>query len=206
MQDLKAAAQRFEAFLRECGAKRPGAALFGQLVELYSQETRHYHNLEHVFHCLAGLERFAEHAEYPAEVALAIWFHDAIYNPKAKDNEAQSAELARRELESLGLALPRIDRICAHIMATKEHRAEQDDSRLVIDLDLAILAAEPERYQRFEAEIREEFKHVPGFLFRMARKKVLKHFLAKEHIYALPFAQERWEQAARENLQRAIAG
>lgn len=206
MQDLQAAAGRFEEWLLACGAQRPGAALFEELVRLYSQKTRHYHNLEHIFHCLAGLERFAEHAERPTEVALAIWFHDAIYNPKAQDNEAQSAALARRELEGLGLSPQAIERICAHILATKDHRAEQDDSRLVIDLDLAILAAKPERYDRFEAEIREEFKHVPGFLFRMARKKILKHFLAKEHIYALPFARERWEQAARENLRRAIAG
>lgn len=206
MQDLQAAAAAFEEFLLQCEAQRPGAALFEELLRLYSQETRHYHNLEHVFHCLAGLERFADQAEYSAEVALAIWFHDAIYNPKAKDNEAQSAALARGELEGLGVPPDRIERICAHVMATKDHRAEQDDSRLVIDLDLAILAAKPERYDRFEAEIREEFKHVPGFLFRMARKKVLKHFLAKKHIYALPFARELWEQPARENLRRAVAG
>lgn len=204
MQDLKLAASRFEEALAQCGADCPGNATFERLLRCYREDTRHYHNLEHIEHCIKGLERFVEHAQHPAEVHLALWFHDAVYNSKAKDNEDKSAKMAREELSNLGAASQSVDRICAHIMATQKHEASHPDAHLVIDLDLAILAASPSRYDRFEQEIRQEFAHVPGFLFRLGRKKVLKHFIERDQIYALPFTRELWEEPARMNLRRAI--
>lgn len=206
MLDLTLAASQFEGALKQCGVAKPSSQLFERLLDCYRQTTRHYHNVEHITHCLTGLDHFKDHAEHPAQVTLALWFHDAVYNPKAKDNEAQSAQMARDELKTLGADTSCIDRICAHVMATKDHKAEHPDGQLVIDLDLAILASNPARYDRFEQEIRQEFSHVPGFLFKMGRKKVLKHFLKREHIYALPFTRERWEDAARSNLRRALGG
>lgn len=204
MLDPALAATQFEASLRECGASKPSQQVFERLLACYREDTRHYHNLSHIGHCLEGLDRFAQHAQHPAEVALALWFHDAVYNPKAKDNEAQSAQMAREELTRLGVAISSVDRICGHILATKDHKAEHPDALLVIDLDLAILAASPSRYDRFEQEIRQEFLHVPGFLFKFARKKILKHFLRREYIYHHPFTREIWEDAARKNLARAL--
>lgn len=204
MLDLSLAANRFETSLSQCGANKPGSEVFERLVQRYRETTRHYHNLEHIAHCLEGLERFVQHASHPGEVSLALWFHDAIYNPKAKDNEAKSADLARVELQALGAAQESIDRICAHIMATRDHKSDHPDAHLVIDLDLSILGSPPARYERFENEIRQEFSHVPGFLFRLARKKILKHFISRDHIYTLPFTRELWEDQARENLRRAI--
>lgn len=204
MQDLALAAAQFDDALAECGAQKPGTEVFNRLLDCYREDTRHYHNLEHIGHCLEGFSHFRSHAQHPAQVILALWFHDAVYNPKAKDNEAQSAQMARDELSGLGVESSSTEQICAHVMATRDHKAEHPDAHLVIDLDLAILAASPSRYDRFEAEIRQEFAHVPGFLFRMGRKKVLKHFLNRKHIFALPFTRERWEAAARANLRRAI--
>lgn len=205
MQDLELAAAQFEASLVHCGATKPGKALFEQLLQCYREETRHYHNLEHIEHCLEGLRRFEAQAQQPAQIALALWFHDAIYNPKAKDNEAKSAQMARDSLALLGVNEQSIERICEHIMATRDHQTKDPDGQLLIDLDLAILAASPQRYDRFEQEVRREFAHVPGFLFKIGRKKVLKHFIKREHIYNHPFTRELWEAPARDNLRRALA-
>lgn len=205
MQDLTLVADQFETSLVQCGAQSPGKELFERLLNCYKEPTRHYHNLEHIAHCLEGLKRFEDHATHPAEVALAIWFHDAVYDAKAKDNEAQSAQMAKKELGGLGVQNASIERICAHVMATRNHQSDHSDAHLVIDLDLAILAASPARYDRFEEEIRQEFAHVPGFLFKLGRKKVLKNFIKREHIYHLPFTRALWEEPARENLRRSLA-
>lgn len=204
MQNLDLAAAAFEESLQQCGATKAGHALFERLLRCYEEDTRHYHNLDHIAHCLEGLKRFVDLAQHPAQVALALWFHDAVYNAKANDNEVKSAQMAKKELTSVGLKASCIDRICAHIIATRDHESKDPDAQLVIDLDLAILAASPARYDQFEAEIRLEYAHVPGFLFKIGRKKVLKHFIKREHIYNLPFARELWEEAARENLRRTL--
>lgn len=200
------AAEQFEASLTQCGANKPGHELFHRLVGCYQQDTRHYHNLDHIAHCLEGLARFEASAQHPAEVTLALWFHDAVYNAKAKDNEAQSARMAHVELSGLGVTGTSLERICEHILATRDHKSKHPDAHLLIDLDLAILAASPARYDRFEQEIRQEFAHVPGFLFKLGRRKVLKAFIKREHIYNLPEPRALWEQAARENLRRALNG
>lgn len=205
MADLETAAARFKAALQASGAGKAGDQTFERLVSHYGESSRHYHNLRHITHCLDGLEEFRGQAQHPQEVALALWFHDAIYNPKAKDNEEKSAQLARRELQDLGIPSDCIERICIHILATKHHQAEHEDSRLVIDLDLSILAVSRARYEEFETQIRQEYAHVPGVLFRFARRKVLRGFLDKKNIYALSCTRLRWEQPARENLLRALS-
>ncbi|WP_214429302.1 hypothetical protein, partial [Escherichia coli] len=56
----------------------------------------------------------------PEAVEAAIWFHDAIYDSRAKDNEAQSAVLAAEKLDGRTNA-QRIGRIVAMIEATATH-------------------------------------------------------------------------------------
>src|SRR5690348_1987353 len=55
---------------------------------------RHYHTLTHLDACLRELDALRDLAVRPAEVELALWFHDAVYRSWRRDNEAQSAALA----------------------------------------------------------------------------------------------------------------
>src|SRR5687768_17503475 len=57
---------------------------------------RHYHTLTHLTACLRELDTAQKLAERPAEVELALWFHDAVYRTYRFDNEARSAEWAAR--------------------------------------------------------------------------------------------------------------
>lgn len=205
MTDLR---RRFSDALDGSGATRAarhGGAVFDDLVARYREEHRHYHTLEHVEACLGWLDWYAGLAERPAEVALALWFHDAIYDPRADDNERRSAGLAGKRLHELGTAADARERIAAHILATREHDAEQGDSRLVVDLDLTILGSSPAGFDEFEQRIRREYAHVPAALFEMGRRRVLQRFLERPTIYRVPALREELESAARANLQRRIA-
>lgn len=62
--------------------------VFDGLMELYSEENRAYHNLLHIDRMLSWLDESGEASD---AVELAIWFHDAIYDPQGSQNEAKSA-------------------------------------------------------------------------------------------------------------------
>ena len=67
----------------------------------YAEPHRAYHTQAHVDAMLAGLQELGEMIVHPAAVELAIWYHDAVYDPAAADNEARSADLLRAELDNL---------------------------------------------------------------------------------------------------------
>ena len=194
---------RFERPLLAVGAQAPAADVYARLVARYSESHRSYHTLAHVDACLAWLDWYHGVAERPAEVELALWFHDAIYDPLASDNERRSAELARDELTALAVPRASRERIAAYVEVTERHFATGDGA-LVVDLDLTILAARPPDFARFEQQIRREYAHVPDPLFRAGRRQVLERFLLRPQIYQLQQLRDALERRARDNLERRI--
>jgi predicted metal-dependent HD superfamily phosphohydrolase len=177
-----------------------------RLLASYAEPTRHYHTRQHLEECLALCDAFAHLAERPGEVALALWFHDAIYAPLANDNEAKSAAWAGAALREAGAGDAVIDRVQALIMATARHEApDAGDTALVIDIDLAILGAAPARFAQYEAQIRAEYAAVPPDVFRDKRRAVLAQFLARPTLYTTPALRTRFEDQARANLRHALA-
>ncbi|UZT77368.1 hypothetical protein OF113_20420 [Ectopseudomonas chengduensis] len=79
---------------------QPPPGLFDQLVRAYEEPQRHYHSLQHLRECLTHFEQARHLAQQPGEVAIALWFHDAIYDVRGKNNERQSADWAIRVLAS----------------------------------------------------------------------------------------------------------
>ena len=201
VQNLRA---RFARAVVAAGAARASDAVFAQLVTRYGEHHRHYHTLTHVNACLMWLDRFPSVAEHPQEVELALWFHDAVYDPRSSDNERLSAQLARDALNSLGVVQASIDRITRYIEATESHTAMTGDATLVIDLDLAILGSSSPDFNRFEMQIRKEYAHVPDPLYRAGRCRVLQGFLARSLIYQEPRIGEVLEAPARRNLERRV--
>ena len=90
-----------------------------QLLAAYGEPQRHYHTQQHLIECIALLDSAIERTRSPGEVELALWFHDAVYQPKAKDNEERSAEWAARALVAAGVEAASIDRVHALVMATR---------------------------------------------------------------------------------------
>lgn len=185
----------------------PPTALRDALLARYDESHRRYHTLQHLGECLDAFERERAHAQRPGEIALALWFHDAIYDLQAHDNEARSADWARDALRAAGIDEGAAQRVHDLILATK-HDAQPTgaDARLLVDIDLAILGAPPARFAEYEAQIRAEYAHVPPDIFEPRRRLILARFLAREPLYQTPGLRARCEAQARINLGGAIAG
>lgn len=182
---------------------------FDVLVAAHSAPERHYHNLEHLAEMFKVVERLSASVENPNLLHLAIWFHDAVYDSRAKDNERRSGELAVDLLGPLGVPASAIERIVQMIWATA-HAAEappanQKDTQVLLDADLAILGASEERYARYAAAIRKEYAWVPEVDYRVGRIGVLQRFLAQPRIYHTQLLHEEGDARARANMRAEIA-
>lgn len=180
--------------------------LYETLLACYGEPHRAYHTLQHLDECLALLETVKEQCQHPGEVALALWFHDAIYDTGRGDNEQQSADWLAREAQALGVAKPAIARMVSLVMATR-HDAQTPvgDAQLLVDIDLAILGASAQRFAEYEQQVRQEYQWVPDAVFRQKRAAILQGFLARRPLYGSEIMQFRLEMAARCNLQASLA-
>lgn len=185
----------------------------------YAQPQRAYHHLGHVAEVLAQLRLVDAGPGWaqPKEVWLAAVYHDAIYVPGRKDNEARSAALAAEHIARWLPAGVDADRVSQLILLTARHGrlrpqdldadAYPDDARLFLDCDMAILAADPARFAAYDREIAEEYRgRVPGFLYRRGRRAFFRGLCDAERIYLSDFFHSRCDAAARANLRAALAG
>ncbi|MGO4396005.1 N-methyl-D-aspartate receptor NMDAR2C subunit [Variovorax sp. M-6] len=190
---------------RDLGTKLTGDTLFDALLARYDEPQRAYHTRQHLAECLLHFERERAHAEHPGEVALALWFHDAIYDLGRHDNEARSADWARQALLGAGVAPEAAERVHALVMATRHDAVpEGNDARLLVDIDLAILGAPPERFAEYERQIRVEYAHIAPEVFEPRRREILSRFLARDPLYLTAPMRARLESTAHLNLQRAV--
>jgi predicted metal-dependent HD superfamily phosphohydrolase len=191
---------------RQLGASNSDDALFSRLVECYSEPHRKYHTRQHLQECFAHLERVRLFAEHAGEVESALWFHDAIYDTRKKDNEERSAEWARESALVAGLSDDQANRIYQLVMATMHNAVPVgQDAEVLVDIDLAILGAEVERFDEYEMQVREEYSWVPRPLYRRGRRKILQEFASRENIYSTEYFRIECEARARSNIARSLA-
>ena len=203
MNDLESA---WSDTWRDLRLAAPADDTLASLLTHWAQPHRRYHTLQHLRECLALFDAHRALARHAGEVALAVWFHDAIYDTSRHDNEAASADWAARVLVQAGAAAEGVERVHAMIMATRHSQAPATpDERLLVDIDLAILGAASARFDEYERQIRDEYGFVPEVLFREKRGEILRGFLERPSLFATPALSDRFEAAARANLARAIA-
>lgn len=182
-----------------------GDAVFDELVRRYAEPGRRYHTAEHVVECLAWLDRVRHLARDAAAVEAAIWFHDAVHDPLAADNEARSAALFRTLAGDAGVADDAIEPMAKLIEATDHRRRpELPDARLLVDIDLCILGAPPARYRRYEQDVRAEYAVLDDEVYRIGRRSVLRGFLERTAIFHTDYFGRRLESQARDNLAEAV--
>ena len=189
------------------GAGDDGAAVCATLLAAYREPARSYHTLQHLHECIERFEACSDLAARPAEVEAALWFHDAVYDVLRSDNERRSADWARAAALASGVPADVAERLDALVMATR-HAAPPTggDAELLVDIDLAILGADADRFAEYERQIRREYAHVAAPAFSARRREILAAFLGRERIYATPRLYAELEQRARANLSLALAG
>ena len=178
--------------------------LFEELDQRYSEPGRHYHNRDHIAGCLQLLNTYAHLAEHSDHIALAIWFHDAIYDTHSVDNEEQSAALAKTWLTKCGLTPETISHVSDMVLATTYHEASDPDTRLMVDIDLCILGAPEHIFDAYNQNIRREYHWVPSSTYIEKRIEVLQSFLDRPRIYQNQNIIDQYEHPARNNLSRAL--
>lgn len=200
----KMSLSNWQALMNEFGFA-PNNDVFDKLEKAHTASARHYHSDVHIAACLGHLYDVNDQVNDWKSLALAFWFHDAVYRPFKSDNERKSADWAVQFLKDNGADPALTNRVEALIMATCHNvQAADNDTQILIDIDLSILGTASHIYDVYESNIRKEYKRVPGFLYRKKRKALLQSFLDKPKIYGSAHFNDLLEEQARENLVKAI--
>ena len=196
---------RWGSLWRRLGARGDPGPTLAEIERRYSEPGRHYHTLPHLEACLDTFESVRSLCERPDEAELALWLHDLIWTPLGTDNEARSAAWAEASCRQVGLTPDTGERVAGLILATRHDGTPlTGDAAVVADVDLAILGASPEAFDRYESTIRAEYAAVPEADFRAGRARILRSFLDRRAIFTTPVMHEALERRARANLRIAL--
>jgi predicted metal-dependent HD superfamily phosphohydrolase len=186
--------------------------LWKRVREAYATPGRAYHGLDHIVAVLRSYQEVArDHGWiHPAEIFLALLFHDAIYSAGAAGNEERSAAFARHEIERWlpsrtvdSELVGRLIRLTAH-HGSLDPRAVTQEEALFLDCDIAILGASPQEFDAYDRQIAEEYAALPAEVFERGRRDFLGRLLASEHIFLSEFFEKRLDRAARANLRHRL--
>lgn len=182
--------------------------LWNEIETQYSEKSRHYHTLEHLYHMFRAYDEVKTLIHHKQIFQLAIWYHDIIYKASKNNNEERSAQLAVDRLQKLSLEKSQIELIKTLIISTKKHQIlateNVSDNAYLLDIDLSILGTDWSAYQSYCLNIRKEYKIYPTFMYNKGRKQVLKHFLDRDTLYFTEYFKEKFEIQARKNIKREL--
>ena len=183
-------------------------AAFDDVVARHRQAHRRYHGVRHVTWVVRHVGELAADVRLDdvEAVVAAAFFHDAVYDPRATDNEAQSARLAARVLVGLGWDPARAASVGAMVRATAAHGDPRDtDTAVLLDADLAVLGSDAAAYQAYVTGVRAEYSHVDGPGWTAGRGEVLRDLLARDPLFATAPARRRWAARAAANMTAELA-
>jgi predicted metal-dependent HD superfamily phosphohydrolase len=171
-----------------------------ELTRRYTEPHRRYHDLRHIADMLCK----GQALNLSDEQVMAVWFHDAIYVPGSKTNEADSAKLAVERLTTLGWGAPRVKIVERIVLDTCGHVPSIEDSKKVIDLDLSTLGGTWESYSRNGRNIRDELAGVTDADWNKGRGAWLEGLLKRGRLFWTDWGAP-LEKEAFANLQRDLA-
>lgn len=192
--------------------------MLDRLRAAYAAPPRVYHHFGHVESVLAHFDEVAAGPGWarPREAWLAVLYHDAVYEPGRRDNESRSAALAAAEIArwlpdagvDVGQVIDLIELTARHGTLSPADLGDGpggEDRRHFLDADMAILGADAATFDAYDRAIAEEYRgRVPGWLYRINRRRFLRGLLGRERIYLSTFFHERLDLAARANLRRVL--
>ncbi len=185
------------------GTNDDGQATLELLLSLHNDPARRVHTSQHLLDCFAKLKRWHRETQCFHQVAMAIWFHDAIFDPQRHDNEARSARLASDRLLAAKVAPDTAQRIRELIISSRPgEQLQTREARLLHDIDRAVLGTSEELYNRYERNLRYENLHIGDFIYRRKRIEQLQALLTKTQLYLTESAQSELHTPAVFNIKR----
>ncbi|MEJ1114161.1 DUF4031 domain-containing protein [Paenarthrobacter sp. CCNWLY172] len=181
----------------------PGYEELGlELLERWGEDGRKYHSRTHLLAVLEALDVLTEPALPARTVSLAAWFHDAVYEGVAGQDEEESALLAEDRLTAAGLSAADVAEVARLVRLTSSHSPEPGDhaGALLCDADLSVLGGDEQAYARYLAAVREDYAHVSDADFAKGRAAVVRHLLGHDPLFHGERAKALWLDAARRNL------
>ncbi len=176
------------------------------LLNRWDQPERRFHNLRHLADVLGRVDELAEETHEPDVVRLAAWYHGAVFGAtdadrRGAEDKGASARLAVLELAEIGIPPHRTARVAQLVTAMMRHAPDPTDfdCAVLCDADLAMLAAEPQRYREYLRAVRDEYAHVGTEVYIRTRIDVITRLLARPAIFTSPLGAA-WEEPARQNL------
>ncbi len=199
---------RFQALWKRCllpAATMNAAPVYTDLVHHYAEPGRCYHTLPHVFHCLHEFDQAATHIDNPDAVELALWFHDAVFVPGARDNEQRSVNFLT-EWAGTAISAAFVKRVGALILATTHrHPPKEGDESYVADIDLSTFGVNWPAFLRDTLRVRKEQPEIPDDVYYASHARFLHMLLARPRIFYTDFFLGRYEERAKRNIQRLLA-
>ncbi len=175
--------------------------IYRRLIQAYSEPQRIYHTLKHIDGCFVMFEKIRHLANNPDALALAIWFHDAIYELNAGNNEQRSADWFMKESD--GLFDENLRRLVyAHIMATLHcgRKIQNPDSKLMIDIDLSSFGLSWPEFLHDSNNVRKEQSDISDEAFYRKQCGFQKELLERPRFFQSDYFFEHHEKQARRNL------
>lgn len=196
---------RWETTLKRAEAQGANPGLIDEILGAYSCEGRYYHVRDHLRHMFEVYDRFFSEPNITLE--LTFWYHDFVYDPTAKDNELQSANVAQYRIErKLQLPLDIGAQVRELILFSKYARQPETRNEMILhDIDLAIFGESIDLFERYEKDIRLEYSFVEPEAYRKGRASILKRFL-RDPFYSTPEMRfSSYEHLAQRNIRKSIS-
>lgn len=152
-----------------------------EIIKMWYEPHRFYHNIDHLLDILRRITS-DYHAGYitleDVDFLTTVAFvHDAVYDPRAKDNEERSAQLYANKMNNVsGFPQSKIDRVVKAVLATKNHAAGSDDPLIerFLRYDLAnLLSSDITEMIDVEERIFKEYGFVDYKDYRIGRYAVM---------------------------------
>lgn len=219
---MKSTDRHYDSFLFVCTHLGVMADhnLYKFLKRVYNQPHRHYHNWKHICHYLdvfkKFLDKFVENDDIMDfsidHIEYALFFHDIVYELFSKYNETLSAQMACTYLDpnysqSKPKLITNLILSTHHSESIKDILPNDDSTRLIADIDLAIFGENTKKFEEYTYGIREEYHSIPDEVYNPIRKKFLTYILERypgQQIYHTDMFRDMYTERAVENLLRAI--
>ena len=208
---IKFTENEFKNALAQVSCTSDAGELWREILKIYSETWRSFHNLKHISDTIAAAHVLVRHTglqdKEKVAVILAVAYHDIIYNTKSPSgqNEKESAKLAVARLSSVSSDKQICRLVYRAILATDHSRSKPLRGKvedIVHDADLFSLSRHWNKFLIDSKRVQEEYSHLTDTEFARGRKEFMQKLLERPSIYYTRFAVQKWEQKARQNLIR----